>query len=174
MEAQDEFLSRQRIRDILQLDQAQGKKDTQDVIRKPGDIIWIRNVGAAEAGQDNAQKPFYKMSIISDEGKKVKCKLAPVPDEEKCTESNFTKPVVEIDKHDGTKDLVMDYSRMAEEGLQDMIEIDELNHATILYNLYRRYIKDEIYTYVGPTLLAVNPFKNMSAKFPPSVIKDYQ
>ena len=59
---------------------------------------------------------------------------------------------------------------MAEEGLSDMIDIDELNHSTILYNLYRRYIFDEIYTYVGPTLLAVNPFKNMSHKFPDSLI----
>ena len=42
-----------------------------------------------------------------------------------------------------------------------MVEIDELNHATLLYNLYKRYTKDEIYTYVGPILLAMNPFKNL-------------
>ena len=66
--------------------------------------------------------------------------------------------------------MVMDYSLSAEQGIKDMIEIDELNHATILYNLYKRYVNDEIYTYVGPTLLAVNPFKDMSAKFPPSII----
>ena len=59
---------------------------------------------------------------------------------------------------------------MAEDGLSDMIDIDELNHATILFNLYRRYIEDEIYTYVGPTLLAVNPFKNMSHKFKDTLI----
>lgn len=54
-----------------------------------------------------------------------------------------------------------------------MIDIDELNHATVLYNIYKRYINDDIYTYVGPTLLAVNPFKNMSKKYPPSCINDY-
>lgn len=42
-----------------------------------------------------------------------------------------------------------------------MVEIDELNHATLLYNLYKRYVKDEIYTYVGPILLGMNPFKNL-------------
>ena len=55
---------------------------------------------------------------------------------------------------------------MADKGIADMIDIDELNHATILWNLYKRYQKDEIYTYVGPTLLAVNPFKNMNHKYP--------
>jgi len=40
-----------------------------------------------------------------------------------------------------------------------MVEIDELNNATLLYNLFKRYEKDEIYTYVGPILLAMNPFK---------------
>jgi hypothetical protein len=39
-----------------------------------------------------------------------------------------------------------------------MTELDELNHASVLRNLYTRYLKDEIYTYVGETLLAVNPF----------------
>jgi myosin heavy subunit len=42
-----------------------------------------------------------------------------------------------------------------------MVEIDELNHATLLHNLYSRYIKDEIFTYVGPILLVMNPFKAM-------------
>jgi len=53
----------------------------------------------------------------------------------------------------------MDYSQKSEEGLSDMVEIDELNNATLLYNLFKRYEKDEIYTYVGPILLAMNPFK---------------
>jgi myosin heavy subunit len=50
-----------------------------------------------------------------------------------------------------------------------MTELDELNHATVLRNLYTRYLKDEIYTYVGETLLAVNPFKSIKNKVP----KDY-
>jgi myosin heavy subunit len=40
-----------------------------------------------------------------------------------------------------------------------MVEIDELNPASILYNLMTRYRRDEIYTYVGPILLVLNPFK---------------
>ena len=42
-----------------------------------------------------------------------------------------------------------------------MVEIDELNPATLLFNLANRYKRDEIYTYVGPILLACNPFKGI-------------
>lgn len=42
-----------------------------------------------------------------------------------------------------------------------MVEIDELNHATLMHNLCSRYLKDEIYTYVGPIILAMNPFKSL-------------
>jgi myosin heavy subunit len=41
-------------------------------------------------------------------------------------------------------------------------DIDELNHATLLQNLEARYNRDEIYTYVGPIILAVNPFMNLN------------
>ena len=55
----------------------------------------------------------------------------------------------------------MEYSASSEKGIADMVDIDELNHATLLYNLFKRYTKNEIYTYVGPILLAMNPFKSM-------------
>jgi myosin heavy subunit len=45
-----------------------------------------------------------------------------------------------------------------------MVDIDELNHATLLQNLDARYNRDEIYTYVGPIILAVNPFMNLNNK----------
>ena len=60
------------------------------------------------------------------------------------------------------------FSSLAYQGYGRMLDIDELNHATILWNLYKRYIVDDIYTYVGPTLLAVNPFKRMDKKYPPT------
>jgi myosin heavy subunit len=48
---------------------------------------------------------------------------------------------------------------MANEGIEDMVEIDELNPATLLFNLANRYARYDIYCYVGPILLACNPFK---------------
>jgi myosin heavy subunit len=76
---------------------------------------------------------------------------------EECNEPKL-KGSFEMNKKDGDLDLVMDYSDMADKGIKDMIDIDELNHATILYNLYKRYIVGDINTYVGPTLLVINPF----------------
>ena len=61
-------------------------------------------------------------------------------------------------------ELTLDYSLTADKGLPDMVEIDELNLATLMQNLAARYAKDEIYTYVGPIILAMNPFKNMDKK----------
>ena len=61
-------------------------------------------------------------------------------------------------------ELTLDYSQNASAGLPDMVDIDELNHATLLQNLEARYNRDEIYTYVGPIILAVNPFMNLNDK----------
>jgi myosin heavy subunit len=91
---------------------------------------------------------------VSDKGDKIKGTIAA---EEECNEPKL-KGTFEMNKKDGDLDLVMDYSDMADKGIKDMIDIDELNHATILYNLYKRYIRGDINTYVGPTLLVINPF----------------
>ena len=53
----------------------------------------------------------------------------------------------------------LEYSAMALSGIDDMVEIDELNPASLLFNLATRYKRDDIYTYVGPILLVLNPFK---------------
>ena len=49
------------------------------------------------------------------------------------------------------------------QGLADMVDIDELNNATLMQNLAARYDRNEIYTYVGPIILAMNPFKNLDS-----------
>ena len=71
-------------------------------------------------------------------------------------------------------DNVMEYSQKAVEGTGDMVEIDELNHATLLYNMFSRYSKDQIYTYVGPILLAVNPFKNVDQLYTSEKVESYK
>jgi myosin heavy subunit len=65
----------------------------------------------------------------------------------------------------------MEFSPVAEKGISDMVEIDELNHATLLQNLASRYRKDEIFTYVGPILLVMNPFKAMPQLLSEDVVK---
>ena len=55
------------------------------------------------------------------------------------------------------------YSDEAERGIEDMVDLDTLNNATLLYNLKARYFADprQIYTYVTPSLLVMNPYQRV-------------
>ena len=86
-----------------------------------------------------------------------------------CKVEDFMQSSFEV-----TLESTMEYSKAAEKGLADMVEIDELNHATLLYNLQVRYMRDEIYTYVGPILLAMNPFKDVSQLYTEQLVEDYK
>jgi myosin heavy subunit len=55
-----------------------------------------------------------------------------------------------------------------------MVEIDELNPASLVYNLANRYKRKQIYTYVGPILLALNPFGPVEGISGPEVIARYK
>ena len=46
-------------------------------------------------------------------------------------------------------------------GFEDMVNMEIINDAELLKNLQVRYKKDIICTYVGPTLLVVNPFRGI-------------
>ncbi len=39
-----------------------------------------------------------------------------------------------------------------------MVNMEIINDAELLFNLAARYRKNLIFTYVGPTLLVINPF----------------
>lgn len=54
-----------------------------------------------------------------------------------------------------------------------MVNMDLLNEAELLQNLRKRYIMNKIYTYVGPTLLAVNPFKSVESLYSEQTLAHY-
>lgn len=52
-----------------------------------------------------------------------------------------------------------------------MTDMSKLNEAQILNNIKLRYKRDEIFTYIGPTLIAMNPYKKLPKSFNPEVIE---
>eukprot|EP01147_Barroeca_monosierra_P002529 gene2529-5449_t len=52
-------------------------------------------------------------------------------------------------------------AKQASSGVEDMVLISKINEDAICENLRKRYMDDLIYTYIGPVLISVNPFKQM-------------
>ena len=49
----------------------------------------------------------------------------------------------------------------------------ELTDQTVLKNVERRYLENEIYTFTGSILLAVNPFKPIPYLYSPELMHSY-
>eukprot|EP00730_Choanoeca_flexa_P019151 TRINITY_DN9345_c0_g3_i1.p1 TRINITY_DN9345_c0_g3~~TRINITY_DN9345_c0_g3_i1.p1 ORF type:complete len:1057 (+),score=322.91 TRINITY_DN9345_c0_g3_i1:85-3255(+) len=52
-------------------------------------------------------------------------------------------------------------AKTANSGVEDMVLISKINEDAITENLRKRLMDDLIYTWIGPVLISVNPFKNM-------------
>ena len=60
------------------------------------------------------------------------------------------------------------------DGFEDMVEMENLSEAELLYNLKERYEKWKIFTYVGPTLIVLNPYKMIPELFTKEVLEGFQ
>ncbi|TKR94098.1 hypothetical protein L596_008431 [Steinernema carpocapsae] len=47
-------------------------------------------------------------------------------------------------------------------GIEDMVLLSRLNDSAIVDNLKKRFMANQIFTYIGPVLISVNPFKEMT------------
>lgn len=56
----------------------------------------------------------------------------------------------------------------------DLVEIELLNDATLLHNLRVRTENNDIYSYCGPTLIAMNPFQMVHKLFTPEVRQKFK
>ena len=56
--------------------------------------------------------------------------------------------------------------------VEDMAATKDINEVDLLYNLKNRLNTDQTFTNVGPTLIIVNPFKNIEGVYGPEKI-DY-
>lgn len=55
----------------------------------------------------------------------------------------------------------------------DMCSMGTLTKEAIIGNLIQRYKKDKIYTNIGPTLISLNPYKELPGLYGQQVIKDF-
>ncbi|XP_078444494.1 protein OPAQUE1-like [Wolffia australiana] len=59
-------------------------------------------------------------------------------------------------------------------GVEDMTKLTYLNEPGVLYNLSRRYAHNEIYTYTGSILIAVNPFTKLPHLYNTHMMEQYK
>ncbi|KAI4377827.1 hypothetical protein MLD38_015400 [Melastoma candidum] len=59
-------------------------------------------------------------------------------------------------------------------GVDDMTKLTYLNEPGVLYNLERRYALNEIYTYTGSILIAVNPFTKLPHLYNVHMMEQYK
>jgi len=93
--------------------------------------------------------------------------------------SDFGTDTLTVQPVDGGKVITAPYDAVypAEEesakDVHDNCALMYLNEATLLHNLRKRFMKDEIYTYTANILLALNPYHSLDI-YTPSIIKSYQ
>ena len=60
------------------------------------------------------------------------------------------------------------------QALPDLIKLLDVNRPSILYSLCKRFNENEIYTAIGPVLVAVNPFKWITGLYDPHLVPKYR
>ncbi|XP_026639512.1 unconventional myosin-X-like [Microtus ochrogaster] len=62
---------------------------------------------------------------------------------------------------------------MNEEGVDDMASLNELHGGSIMYNLYQRYKRNQIYTYIGSIIASVNPYQSIAGLYERATMEQY-
>ncbi|XP_048223998.1 unconventional myosin-X isoform X1 [Perognathus longimembris pacificus] len=62
---------------------------------------------------------------------------------------------------------------MHEEGVDDMASLTELHSGSIMYNLFQRYKRNQIYTYIGSIIASVNPYRPIAGLYERAAMERY-
>ncbi|XP_069898312.1 unconventional myosin-X isoform X2 [Dipodomys merriami] len=60
-----------------------------------------------------------------------------------------------------------------EEGVDDMASLTELHGGSIMYNLFQRYKRNQIYTYIGSIIASVNPYRPIAGLYERATMERY-
>lgn len=62
---------------------------------------------------------------------------------------------------------------MNENGVDDMASLTELHGGSIMYNLFQRYKRNQIYTYIGSIIASVNPYQPIAGLYERATMEQY-
>ncbi|XP_027940819.1 myosin-15-like isoform X1 [Vigna unguiculata] len=114
----------------------------------PGSKVWVEDRDAAWLPAEVLDSEGSNILLLTDSGKKVfasKEKLFPRDADE--------------EEHGG---------------FEDMTRLAYLNEPGVLFNLRRRYALNDIYTYTGSILIAVNPFTKLPHLYDSHMMEQYK
>eukprot|EP00201_Polytomella_parva_P004306 CAMPEP_0175074708 /NCGR_PEP_ID=MMETSP0052_2-20121109/21489_1 /TAXON_ID=51329 ORGANISM="Polytomella parva, Strain SAG 63-3" /NCGR_SAMPLE_ID=MMETSP0052_2 /ASSEMBLY_ACC=CAM_ASM_000194 /LENGTH=420 /DNA_ID=CAMNT_0016343101 /DNA_START=77 /DNA_END=1336 /DNA_ORIENTATION=+ len=87
-----------------------------------------------------------------------------LPAELRCNfDSDIATVSIQIEGESQVQDVesfnILPSNPSLQSGIPDLTHLSYLNEPSILHNLAERYVQDEIYTFAGPVLIALNPCK---------------
>ncbi|XP_061579633.1 unconventional myosin-X [Cololabis saira] len=86
--------------------------------------------------------------------------------------TNYGK-VIYLQREELSRETVYPMHPSSIHGVEDMSTLAELHEAAIMYNLFLRYEKDNIYTNIGSILAAVNPYKQIAGLYDSAAVDSY-
>eukprot|EP00759_Apiculatamorpha_spiralis_P036021 PhF_6_TR36380/c0_g1_i2/m.53456 len=89
-----------------------------------------------------------------------------------CT-STDPEPQTQSRIPDNEENIYACQPEVMEEDVNDLLELTELHESTLLFCLKRRYLKDVVYTNIGPIVVALNPFNYNIPNYMDSKMPDY-
>lgn len=60
-----------------------------------------------------------------------------------------------------------------DEGVDDILKLRDFSEMSLVHTLRVRYYKDEIYTFVGPILISLNPYKRIKETYLATTMETY-
>ncbi|KAJ4708904.1 putative myosin [Melia azedarach] len=116
---------------------------------RKGSKVWVEDKSLAWVAAEITEFVGKQVQVVTATGKKV---LA-------APEKLFLRDTDDEEEHGG---------------VDDMTKLTYLNEPGVLYNLERRYALNDIYTYTGSILIAVNPFTKLPHLYDVHMMEQYK